>query len=420
MSPSDARPCRTGASASSERTGGRPTDPVSGQQRTVYAPTRDEVTRRRDEAIADSSPRSMRVGGRSTTASFADWWLTTYAPRWRFGSVDKYRQRLGRLGALADVPIGDVSPAQVADWQTWLLTTPRSNGRPLAPKTVADTRSTIRQMSSSAVDLEVIRTNPVDRVKPPKVNRSPGRVLTRDEMVRLIAEVDHHRYAAAVAIMFTVGLRVSEVLGLAWCDVDLDAGTAHVRRAVVAGEGGRRFGPTKTEGATGVHHLAEGTVERLRAWKVLQAEERLLAGPRWRTHTYESQPLDPVFTKEDGGLVARQQIDKLLRRAAEKVGIDATRLGTHVGRRTVVTALYTAGTDIGDIARHVGHASPATTSRYVASVGERPLKTAQLAAQLLDTPMTDTARLSAAAGPSKGFNEPRSRGTRRTPRAEPS
>ena len=361
-------------------------DPVSGQQRTVYAPTRDEVTRRREEVLADRTPRSMRVGGRSTTAAFADWWLTTYAPRLRFGSVDKYRQRLGRLGPLADVPIGDVSPAQVADWQTSLLTTPRSNGRPLAPNTVADTRSTIRQMFSSAVDLEVIRTNPVDRVKPPKVNRSPGRVLTRDEVAHLIAEVDHHRYAAVIAIMFTVGLRVSEVLGLAWCDIDLDAGTAHVRRAVVAGEGGRRFGPTKTAAATGMHHLAEGTVERLRAWKVLQAEERLHAGPMWRTHTYESQPLDPVFTKQDGGLVARQQIDKLLRRAAEKVGIDATRLGTHVGRRTVVTALYTAGTDIGDIARHVGHASPATTSRYVASVGERPLKTAQLAAQLLDTP----------------------------------
>ncbi len=272
-------------------------DPVSGQQRTVYAPTRDEVTRRREQALADSSPRSMRVGGRSTTAAFADWWMTTYAPRLRFGSVDKYRQRLGRLGPLAEVPIGDVTPAQVADWQTLLLTTPRSNGRPLAPKTVADTRSTLRQMFAAAVDLEVIRTNPVDRVKPPKVNRSPGRVLTRDEVVRLIAEVDQHRYAAVVAIMFTVGLRVSEVLGLAWCDIDLDAGTAHVRRAVVAGEGGRRFGPTKTEGATGVHHLAEGTVERLRAWKARQAEERLLAGPLWRTHTYESQPLDPVFTK---------------------------------------------------------------------------------------------------------------------------
>jgi hypothetical protein len=179
-----------------------------------------------------------------------------------------------------------------------------------------------------------------------------------------------------------------------------------------------RFGPTKTEAPPACTHLAEGTVERLRAWRTQRAEERLHAGPLWRTHTYEAQPLDPVFTKEDGGLVARQQIDKLLRRAADKVGIDATRLGTHVGRRTVVTALYTAGTDIGDIARHVGHASPATTSRYVASLGERPLKTARLAAALLDTPMTDAARLSAVAEPSTDFSKPRSRATRRTPPAE--
>jgi hypothetical protein len=84
----------------------------------------------------------------------------------------------------------------------------------------------------------------------------------------------------------------------------------------------------------------------------------------------------------------------------------------------VVTALYTAGTDIGDIARHVGHASPATTFRYVASLGERPLKTAQLAAEVLDTPMTDGARPSAVAEPSKGFSKPRCRARRRTPRAE--
>jgi integrase len=95
-----------------------------------------------------------------------------------------------------------------------------------------------------------------------------------------------------------------------------------------------------------------------------------------------------VFTKPDGALVARQQIDKLLRRAAATVGLDSARLGTHVGRRTVVTTLYTAGTDIGVIARHVGHASPTTTSGYVARLGERPQKTARLAAELLDTPMT--------------------------------
>ena len=41
------------------------------------------------------------------------------------------------------------------------------------------------------------------------------------------------------AILFTTGLRISEVLGLSWEDIDLDAGTARVRRAVTAAKAGR-------------------------------------------------------------------------------------------------------------------------------------------------------------------------------------
>lgn len=360
----------------------------------MSAPTRDEATRRRNEAIADienRTPRSGRFGNATSVAGFAAWWIHTYASRLRSGSVDKYQQRLGRLGPLADLAITDVTAEQVADWQTWLLSKPRSDGRTLAAKTAADTRSTVRQLFAAALDLGLISFNPVDRVKPPRVDRSPGRVLTPVEVVQLIAETDRHRYGPAVAILFTVGLRVSEVLGLSWSDIDLEAGTAHVRRAVVDSTDGRGFGPTKTVGATGVHHLAPGTVERLGAWRERQTQERLAAGPLWQAQTYESQLLEPVFTQPDGRLVARQQIDKLLRRAAERIGLDATRFGTHVGRRTVVTTLYTAGTDIGDIARHVGHASPATTSGYVASLGDRPAETARLAAKLLDRPMSRSA-----------------------------
>ena len=232
---------------------------------------------------------------------------------------DQYQERLRRLGPLAELALSDVTAEQVADWQTWLLTTPRPDGRLLSATTVADTRTTVRQLFSAAVDLGLIRTNPVDRVKPPRVARSAGRVLTAEEVARLIAETDRHRYGAVVAVLFTVGLRVSEVLGLAWSDIDLEAGTARVRRAVVDSAEGRTFGPTKTAGATGVHHLAAGTVERLRAWRKRQAEERLAAGPLWQTHLYEWVVVDPVFTQPDGRLVARQQIDKLLR-AANKSG----------------------------------------------------------------------------------------------------
>ena len=236
--PSGARPCRRARPRHDERTGGRPTGircPGS-SARCTHRPATRSFTAGHTVADADGRAALEALAADSTVAAFADWWLTTYAPRLRFGSVDKYRERLDRLGPLAELAIGDVTAEQVADWQTWLLTHATLERSPPGSQ---DGRGHPHHGPPDVlrrVDLELIRTNPVDRVKPPKVKRSPGRVLARDEVARLIDETDRHRYGAVVAIMFTVGLRVSEVLGLAWSDIDLDAGTAHVRRAVVDGE----------------------------------------------------------------------------------------------------------------------------------------------------------------------------------------
>jgi hypothetical protein len=121
---------------------------------------------------------------------FAEWWMTTHSHCLRSQSAVKYRERLGRLGALADLPVDSVSAEAVAEWQTGLLTIPRADGRLLAPKTVADTRATVRQLFAAAVDLDVIDRNPVDRVKPPRVERTPGRVLSGEDVAVLIGETD--------------------------------------------------------------------------------------------------------------------------------------------------------------------------------------------------------------------------------------
>ena len=76
------------------------------------------------------------------------------------------------------------------------------------------------------------------------------------------------------------GWQVSEVLGLAWSDLDLDAKepTATVGRAVVQVPGASRvLGPPK-RGAEGIHYLLPGVVDRLRAHRSAQAADRLAVG----------------------------------------------------------------------------------------------------------------------------------------------
>jgi hypothetical protein len=91
-----------------------------------------------------------------------------------------------------------------------------------------------------------------------------------------------------------------------------------------------------------------------------------------------------VFTTPIGGLVLRQTVAKVIKQAAKTAGITAE-LGTHAGRRTVVTTLFVDGDEaLEDIAHFVGHARPTTTPGYVKRLGRRPQAVAKRAAAVLD------------------------------------
>lgn len=354
----------------------------SGKLRTVSAKTREAVLAKRAAALDEVVNQTPSRFDRSVTVGvLAEWWLANVAAgQVRPSSLAKYADRVARVRAgLGEVPVRELRPEQV---QVWLAGLQRDG---LAARTVKDTRLTLRQVLAVAVGYGLVSGNVTDAVKPPKSQPAATRALTPDEARRLISAASGDRLGAAVALLFVQGWRVSEVLGLAWGDVDLDARVAVVRRAAVYVDGaGTVLGEPKTVGAHGVHHLAPGVVALLRARREAQRVERA-ATEVWEEHVYDGERVELVFTTLTGGVLNRQKATKVLARAAVAAGIDPRGLGTHVGRRTVVTTLYAEeGIDLADIARHVGHASSATTAGYVRRLGERPLITLQAAARHLD------------------------------------
>lgn len=156
-------------------------------------------------------------------------------------------------------------------------------------------------------------------------------------MISAAAEI---RLGAAVTLLFCHGWRVSEVLGLAWEDLDLEAGTARIRRAAAY---------TPSAGVT------LGTTKRP------EPRARITWRP-WRS---------PI-----SGYSGRRRTRSALLPVS---------CGTHAGRRTVITALYAdGGVDLADVARHVGHSNTSTTAAYIASLGKRRERTSRRAAELLD------------------------------------
>jgi integrase len=351
--------------------------PGEKRPRKASGKTQQEALERRAKR---QSQGGLDLGRLRTVGGLADWWLNNvHRHAVRPSSWSKSRDRVRRIKKdLGELPVLELDYRVVTEWQSSLA-------RTLAPRTVRHHRQTLAQVVDEAVKMGALVGNPVRAVKPLRVTETPGVALDRDETRALLAAVADHRLGAAVALLFLQGWRVSEVLGLAWEDVDLDAGTALVRRASVYVDGrGQQLGPPKTEGARGEHWLMPTVVEMLIKRREMQMQERVTARV-WKQQTYQGERLNIVFTTPTGGLVLRQTVAKLIKQGAKTAGIAAD-LGTHAGRRSVVTTLFVDGDEaLEDIARFVGHTKPSTTAGYVKRLGRRPQAVAKRAAAILDT-----------------------------------
>jgi integrase len=139
-----------------------------------------------------------------------------------------------------------------------------------------------------------------------------------------------------VLIAATTGLRRSEVLALRWADVDLNAGTASIRR-------GDRHGATDDP---------RPEVHRRRAEDSPQAERRLLCGAPW-------QDDDLVVDRGDGGPVIAVSLSAGFARIADSVGLGDVRL--HDLRHGFAVALLREGVNVKVVAEALGHSRASFT-----------------------------------------------------------
>lgn len=129
--------------------------------------------------------------------------------------------------------IVDISKSDIELFQAQLLK------QGLAPKTVNDIFTVIRGVWANAFGDGILKANPLDRISNVATDADLEHAdpFSREE-IKQIGKADPTRIPDARMIMFNcwAGLSLSEVIALAVEDVDLEAGTVHVRRASVVGE----------------------------------------------------------------------------------------------------------------------------------------------------------------------------------------
>ncbi len=192
----------------------------------------DEARVTRALLIKAGKRGEVPVSPRLRFGTIAGWWLERFEERVRADerhgrTLEKHRYHVERhlLPTFAHRRVAAITVEDVAT----LITALRADG--CSARTAEGALACLHSILRYALRQGWIVENPVAKLEAgerPRAERRRQRVLGREEIRRLLAACPPCGLPLVITALYT-GMRISELLGLTWQDVDLDAGVIHVR-----------------------------------------------------------------------------------------------------------------------------------------------------------------------------------------------
>ncbi|KAA1427871.1 site-specific integrase [Nocardioides antri] len=329
--------------------------------------TRTYATLREARAFVEETRTRVRQGNytapsRVTVRQLAEDWLRSRVDV-REVTVNGYRGVLAPvLERVGERPAQTFTRRDVEALMMWCEESGGARGKGLSQRSLVYTLGTLRQVFAYGVSLGVLATNPAADVKArrrTKGNRNDVEVWDVEQLLtfRQVADVDP--WAAAWRLTLC-GLRRSEVLGMSWRSVDVEAGSVQVEASRVAlTEGRTAVDDTKSAAshrAVPVESMHPGTVGLLRALSARQAADRLAAGG-----AYADSGL--MLVDALGQEIAPDAYSARFRALCRQAGVPVIRL--HAVRHTLALMLHRAGEAPADVAALLGHTVATHLAVYV-------------------------------------------------------
>ena len=284
---------------------------------------------------------------------------------------------------LGDVPLDRIR-AQQLDALTLAMSRAKSQyGKAYSPAYIRHVHTLIRGCLGMAVREGLLAVNAADRTHytPPRAVREDPAFLEKEEarayLRAALNEKDLRDRAMVLLFLFT-GIRMEELCGLRWGDIDFAAGQICIRRAsvYVPGRGVLTKEP-KTRAGIRVLRADPAVFTALQAYLQRCRKELRAIGITPEADT-------SIFTKRDGGALIPGTTAVWLRRFAQRHGLRP--VTPHKLRHTFATLQIAHGTDIRTVAGVMGHSSPTTTlTIYAHQVKEASEKAARAMSEILSS-----------------------------------
>lgn len=322
-----------------------PSDTAKRKQRWVSGRTQAELKTKINAIIAQVETGTYAPPSKLTVGDVLDGWLEEIANQVRpvtlrgyRSNANKLRQRFGQL------PVSHLRPEHLSQFYSETL----ASG--VSAYVAVNMHRVISEALTHAMRLNLVVRNIAQAVRPPRPRTMEKVTADSDGVSRLLIAARDSELYPLVALTLATGLRRSEVLGLQWRDIELDAAELRVERGLHVLKGGQVvYEAPKSATSRRTVALPPSACIALRAHRErMEARSAELLGATLKPET-------PLFVRPDFSPIRPDYVSHAFRKIAKKAGLTGLRF--HDLRHSHATLLL--GQDIHPliVSRRLGHSS---------------------------------------------------------------
>lgn len=318
--------------------------------------------------------------GKTTFEDFIEKWLKDYAePELAPKTLLRYKKLLDRIiPALGHIKLNKLQPTHLVEFYNNLREDGiRTDGKPggLSERTILHHHRLISSILTCAVQWQFILNSPASRVKAPKVEKKEARHfdIEQTEYILELLENEPIKYRAAIYLDIYGGMRLGELAGLEWSNVDFDNMLIRINHSLQHVTGYGTFEKsTKNETSNRIISLPKTVMNILKEYKIWQNGQKSKLENLWHSE------YDYIFTARDGKPIYPGTISswfhKFIKKHNETVMKDSSiakddkekylldNVNFHGLRHTNATILINQGIDVTTVSKRLGHARTSTTT----------------------------------------------------------
>lgn len=222
----------------------------------------------------------------------------------------------------------------------------------LSGKTLLQHYRVLHKALNFAFKNKLIKDNPIEYVDPPKPNKYHAKVLSLEEIKRLLECLKGSDLEVIINVALALGLRRGELLGLKWSDINFDEETVTIRNNLVRAGSELIIKTPKSDSSNRTLKISKNIIDMLKKHKVKQNEIKLQLGENYKNN-------DLVFCNKDGSMINPSTFSHIFSDFLKKNNLPQIRL--HDLRHTNATLMLKSNISPKVAGNRLGHSTVTIT-----------------------------------------------------------